>query len=316
MKKIIVTGGAGFISSHLIEKLLNETDTSLIYAIDNLERTKSLRNIQHLLDKYPTRLKFIHADISTFDFESIIDPFQIEYVFHLASPRINKINEFNLEGHTSVADAGFRLVNWISKYSGIKLFFASSASVYQSPKRFPMEETDNCNPYTIYGAGKFYTENIIRSYKILYGLDYTINRFFSVYGARMDNEGVYTEVVFNWLNQIKNGNTHIKVHGNPDEKVIDLVYVSDVVNAICLSTFNTNHSTFNVSSESGTTLSELLKIISKVTGKELEVSSIPDPRKDVELKRVGSVNRLKAIGWKPNVSVEEGITKTWEWING
>ena len=179
-----------------------------------------------------------------------------------------------------------------------------------------MEETDNCNPYTIYGAGKFYTENIIRSYKILYGLDYAINRFFSVYGVRMDNEGVYTEVVFNWLNQIKNGNTHIKVHGNPDEKVIDLVYVSDVVNAICLTTFNTNHSTFNVSSESGTTLSELLKIISKVTGKELDISSIPDPRKDVESKRVGSINRLKAIGWQPTVGVEEGITKTWEWLNG
>ena len=318
MKKIIVTGGAGFVASHLIEKLLYETNTPMIYIIDNLVRTGNLRNLQHLLDdpRTSSRIKFIHSDLSTFDFESIIDPFQIEYVFHLASPRINRINEFNLEGHLSVADAGFKLINWISKYTNIKLFFASTASVYESPKRFPMQETDRCNPYTIYGAGKFYTENIIRSYSKLYGLDFTINRFFSVYGVRMDNDGVYTEVVFNWLNQIKKGNTNIAVHGNPDEKIIDLVYVSDVVDAIILSTFNSNNTTFNVSSESGTTLRELLNIMEKVTNTKLNVSSIPDPRTDVEAKRVGSVDRLKSIGWEPKVNVEEGITKTWEWIHG
>lgn len=318
MKKIIVTGGAGFIGSHLIEKLLNETTTPMIYIIDNLVRTNSLRNIQHLLDNPKTscRIKFINADISTLDFESVIDPFQIDYVFHLAATRINRCNEFNAEGHKFIADGGFNLINWISKYSNIKLFFASSASVYQNSKVFPIEETHACNPHTIYGAGKLYTENIIRSYNILYGLDYTINRFFSVYGPRMDNAGPYTEVIFNWLNNIKNGNNIIKVYGNPNNKILDLVYIDDVVDAIFISTFKSNCVTFNVSTETGITLTQLINIIQNVTNVSLTIENLPEIRKDIEVKRIGSINRLKSIGWQPKVSLEQGIKNTWEWING
>ena len=317
MKKIIITGGAGFVGSHLIEKLLETTDTPMIYIIDNLVRTNNLRNIQHLLDDLRTscRIKFINADISTFDFESIIDPFQIDIVFHLAATRINRCNEFNAEGHKFIADAGFNLINWISKYSNIKLFFASSASVYQSPKRFPIEETDACNPHTIYGAGKLYTENIIRSYNLLHGLDYTINRFFSVYGPRMDSAGSYTEVIFNWLNSIRNGNTTINVNGNPDNKILDLVYVSDVVDAIVLSTLASNRDTYNVSSQTGISLSGLIDIIKEVTGKQLTVNITPDFRKDIELKRVGRVEKLRLLGWEQQITLKQGIYKTWEWIN-
>ena len=72
------------------------------------------------------------------------------------------------------------------------------------------------------------------------GLDYTINRFFSVYGVGMDCEGAYTEVIFNWLNNIKNKITDITVFGDPNEKILDLVYIDDVVDAIILTTFNSN----------------------------------------------------------------------------
>lgn len=319
MKKIIITGGAGFIGSHLIEKLLNETDTPMIYIIDNLMRTNNLRNIQHLMDDMKTkaRLRFINADIATFDYEAVIDPFQIDYIFHLASPRINRINEFNVEGHNTVAVGGFRLVDWAARYNNIKkLYFASSASVYYRPKTFPIYETDLKDPHTIYGAGKLYTEQIIKSYNMLYGLNYAISRFFSVYGPRMDNQGVYTEVVFNWLNEIKKGNNKVIVHGNPDEKILDLVYVDDVVNAVYDMTMSPNNSTYNVSTEKGTTLRGLVDIISKVTNTQIEIESVPEYRKDTEAKRIGSIDRLRAIGWEPTVSLEEGIERTWRWVNG
>lgn len=318
-KNVLITGGAGFIGSHLAERLLMVHPSMIgkIYIIDNLIRTQGLRNIQNLINRYSNRLIFIHGDISTFDFESIIDPFQLSHVFNLAATRINKCNEYNLEGHIFNADGAIKLLNWISKYSAIKLFFASSASVYRAPKTFPIMESDPCDPRTIYGSAKLYVENMIRSYHDLYGLDYTINRFFSVYGPRMDNDGAYTEVIFNWLNKISNPleNNTITVYGNPDEKVLDLVYVDDVVDAIIDTTFRSNNTTFNVSTETGVTLTKLIKTIEKVTGTQLEIDVQPENRKDIETKRVGSVDRLKNIGWKPGVSLEEGIKKTWEWIN-
>jgi UDP-glucose 4-epimerase len=180
---------------------------------------------------------------------------------------------------------------------------------------FPIEEDISCSPHTIYGAGKLYTEHLIKSYDNMYGLDYTINRFFSVYGVRMDNEGVYTEVIFNWLNSIKEGNKELTVFGNPDEKVLDLVYVDDVVDAILLTTFNSNKKIFNVSTETGITLTDLIKCISKVTNTDVKINIVPETRTDIETKRVGSVSKLKKLGWNMNTDMEKGIRKTWEWIN-
>jgi len=320
MRNVLITGGAGFVGSHLAERLLTEYDVNKVFIIDNLIRTNNLRNIQHLLDAHGDRIKFIHGDISTFDFESVLDPFYLDVVFHLAATRINRCNEYNLEGHVFNADGSIKLLNWISKYSTIKLFFASSASVYQSPKRFPILEMDACSPHTIYGSAKLYTENMIRSYNQLYGLDYTINRFFSVYGPRMDNTGAYTEVIFNWLNKIKHMNrgepgNKLTVYGDPDQKILDLVFVDDVVDAILMSTLNSNKTTFNVSTETGVSLSRLIDMIQTITHTPLEIEIFADPRTDIEAKRIGSTDKLRQLGWTPKVSLEEGITRTWEWIN-
>ena len=198
----------------------------------------------------------------------------------------------------------------------MKLFFASTASVYNKPKRQPIQESDPCVPHTIYGAGKYYTENLIRSYDNMYGLDYTINRFFSVYGVKMDCEGAYTEVIFNWLNNIKEGNKNIKVFGNPDEKILDLVYVDDITDAIILSTFESNKQVYNVSTQNGVTLTELINTIQNVTKINLKLDIIPENRNDIEKKRVGDTSKLRKLGWNNKISLEEGITKTWNWING
>jgi len=305
--RIIITGGAGFVASHLADRLLDKSKK--IYLIDNLIRTNNLRNIKHLIDN--KKVEFIQADVSDFDFNSLNN---ITHLFHLASPRINRCAKNNSEGHKSIADGGFNVVNYCSK-NNVKLFFSSTASVYQKPKVFPIEEDIACYPHTIYGAGKLYTENLIKSYDNMYGLDYTINRFFSVYGVGMDNEGAYTEVIFNWLNSIKKGNNELTVFGNPDEKVLDLVYIDDVVDAILLTTFNSNKKVFNVSTETGITLTDLIKCIKKVTNTNVKVNIISENRNDIENKRVGSVSRLKKIGWNMNVDMEAGIRKTWEWIN-
>jgi UDP-glucose 4-epimerase len=131
----------------------------------------------------------------------------------------------------------------------------------------------------------------------------------------MDCEGAYTEIIFNWLNSINKGDNRVTVFGNPDEKVLDLVYVKDVVNAILKSTEEWNNEVYNVSTESGVTITELIKTISKTLDVDLEVSIKAENRTDIEKKRVGSVAKLKSIGWEPQYNLSKGIKETYEWIS-
>ena len=149
----------------------------------------------------------------------------------------------------------------------------------------------------------------------MYDLDFTINRFFNVYGKYMDSSGAYTEVIFNWLNSIKLGNNSITIQGNPEEKILDLVYVSDVVEAIVCSTLNSNKKVFNVSTENGVSLSKLIDLIEAVTKTKLEKIRVPDVRKDLELKRVGDTSELHKLGWDRKIDIESGLLKTWNWIS-
>ena len=305
MKSIIITGGAGFIGTKLCLRLLKEKPKK-IYLIDNLMRTQGLRNI---IDN--PQVEFIYGDACIFDFTQLGE---ISHFFHLASPKINRCVKYNLEGHQNITQSGFNAVQFCA-LNKVKLFFASTASVYNNIKKLPIKEDDNCYPHTIYGAGKYYTECLIQSFNKMYGLDFTINRFFNVYGKNMDSSGAYTEVIFNWLSSIKEGNNSINIQGNPDEKVLDLVYVTDVVDAIVLSTFNSNKKIFNVSTEEGVTLTELIETIESVTGVTLKKRISPDTRKDLEMKRVGDTSRLRKLDWERKTTLQEGILSTWEWIN-
>lgn len=306
MNNIVITGGAGFIASHLAKALKDKYDR--IYLIDSLVRTSNLRNINNLLqdDKYI----FIEADIADFDLTSLP---HIKEVYHLAAIRINRCVQFPAEGHKSIADSGMNVVRYCAE-NNVKLFFASTASVYNNPKTFPIMETDPCEPHTIYGAGKYYTEGLIRSFAKTHNLSYSICRFFSVYGPNMDCEGAYTEIVYNWLNNVKTGSNEITVYGNPDEKILDLVYVDDVVNAILTVSQNWTNDVFNVSTEEGISISQLIKVIEKELQVSLILQILPENRTDIENKRVGSVAKLKHLGWSPKNSISEGIKKTYEWI--
>jgi UDP-glucose 4-epimerase len=305
MANAIITGGAGFIASHLAEAIKDKYDK--IYLIDNLVRTNSLRNIEHLSNKFV----FIEAEVSEFDFKVIIN---VEAIYHLAATRINRCAKDPEEGHKLLAAAGFKVVKYCAE-NNIKLFFSSTASVYNNPKKFPIEETDQCEPHTIYGAAKYYTESLMRSFAKSHNLKYSICRFFSVYGVRMDCEGAYTEIIYNWLNNINSGKNKVTVFGNPDEKVLDLVYVKDVVNAILKTTEKWSNDVYNVSTETGVTITDLINAISETLEVELEVEVKLENRTDIEKKRVGSVAKLKAIGWEPQYDLAKGIKETYEWIS-
>lgn len=312
MKTAIITGGAGFVASHLAEKISYRFDK--IYLIDNLVRTKSFRNIEHLLqqDKY----EFIYSDL--LDINDIgtklsnVDGIITE-VYHLAATRINRCAQFSIEGHNYNTTAGYNIINWVAHHPGVRFFLASSASVYNRPERLPIHEDDFIQPRTIYGAAKYYLEGICRS--MLKEGTYKIGRFFSIYGERMDNEGAYTEIIFRWLNNVMSGNTELIVYGDPKKKELDLIYVTDIVNAINLMmTKESNYTEFNVSSGFGTSLVTLRDIIENVTATSLSFKFLPENRSDIEKVRYGDTTRIQSLGWKRMITRYDGIEKTYQWL--
>jgi UDP-glucose 4-epimerase len=309
MSNAIITGGAGFVGSHLAEALTSRYDT--IYLVDNLVRTGTTRNISNLLTN--PKFVFIEKEVGEFFKSEVKSLTDVVAVYHLAATRINRCVQNPDEGHAYLADAGFEVVKYCA-VNNVKLFFASTASVYNNPKKFPIEETDPCEPHTLYGAAKYYTESLMRSFAKSHNLKYSICRFFSVYGVRMDCEGAYTEIIFNWLDKINRGDNSITVFGNANEKVLDLVYVDDVVSAILKVTEEWDNEVYNVSTEEGVTIAELIQTISKVLNINLVVEVKPENRNDIEKKRVGSVERLKGLGWEPKNPLSVGILKTYEWI--
>src|SRR4051794_11515541 len=199
--KIFITGGAGFIGSYLVEELLKYQPFKIII-LDNLIRG-TLENMKSFIDN-PV-IEFIEGDIR----DNIILEECVagaDYVFHLAALRINACAADPREGFNVMMKSTFDLAELCVKHKIKKVIYSSSASVYGLAQHFPTPETDNpYNNQTFYGGAKLWGEQLFRSFKFMYGLDYIALRYFNVYGPRMDTDGKYTEVMIRWLDCIGNG---------------------------------------------------------------------------------------------------------------
>ena len=132
---------------------------------------------------------------------------QSDYVFHMAALRINACAADPREGFDVMVKATFDLIELCKKHQIKKIVYSSTASVYGLAQNFPTPESDNpYNNQTFYGGAKIWGEQLLRSYKFMYGLDYVALRYFNVYGPRMDTDGKYTEVMIKWLDCIRDRN--------------------------------------------------------------------------------------------------------------
>src|SRR6185503_17078609 len=131
-----------------------------------------------------------------------------DYVFHMAALRINACAANPQDGFEVMLHSTFNVAELCRKYKIKKVIYSSSASVYGLAQHFPTPETDHpYNNQTFYGGAKLWGEQLFRSYKFMYGLDYVALRYFNVYGERMDTDGKYTEVMIKWLDCISDRNT-------------------------------------------------------------------------------------------------------------
>lgn len=306
---ILVTGGAGFIGSYVIEQLL-PLDPKKIVIIDNFIRG-SRENMKSFINN-PV-IELVEGDIrDTALLEKCIAG--CDYVFHMAALRINACAANPREGFDVMLKSTFEVADLCVKHKVKKVIYSSSASVYGLAQHFPTPETDNpYNNQTFYGAAKMWGEQLFRSYKFMYGLDYVALRYFNAYGPRMDTDGKYTEVMIKWLDCIRDGRSPL-IYGD-GSTTMDFVYVRDIAksNIAALQSDVTDES-FNIGNCEETSLKELLDVLLKVNDSTLT----PEHREESSInpvsRRLADISKAKELlDFTPTVTLEQGMKELSEW---
>ena len=307
--KILITGGAGFVGSYVVEELLKKSPKK-ITIIDNMLRGTN-RNMQSFNSN--DKVTFIEGDIRDVELmEKLIS--NADYVFHLAALRITRCAENQKEAFDVMVQATFNIIDLCKKYNIKKIIYSSTASVYGLAKNFPTPESDNTyDNKTFYGAAKSFGESMLRSYFDMHGLNYVALRYFNIYGPRMDTEGKYTEVMIKWLDCIRTNKSPL-IFGDGSTSM-DFVYVKDVALAnIAALESDVTDEVFNIGFQRETSLKELLEIMLKVTNSKLKPEHRPDNTINPVNKRIANISKAKEmLGFQPTISLEKGLEELYKW---
>ncbi len=306
MARVVVTGGAGFLGSHLCDRLLERGDE--VVCLDNLV-TGSTTNIEHHFGN--ERFSFNKQDVSN----HIWVPGEVDAVMHLASPAspvdfaripIQILKVGGLGTHNSLG---------LAKEKDAKFFLASTSEVYGDPLEHPQPETywGNVNPVgprSVYDEAKRYAEAMTMAYHRHHGLAVRIVRIFNTYGPRMRPED--GRVVSNFITQALAGE-NITVYGDGSQSR-SFCFVDDQI-AGQLALLDGEHTgPMNIGNTNEFTMLELAEVVIKVTNSSSEITFEPLPQDDPTRRRPDLTEATAKLGWKPQVELEEGVTRTAEFF--
>jgi UDP-glucose 4-epimerase len=308
--KILVTGGCGLIGSTTIDQLLRE-DVEKIVIFDNLVRG-SMHNVAEILkDK---RVELVKGDIRDVNATRRVTE-GMDAVIHMAAIRITACAEDPREAMEVMCNGSFNVVEAAHLAGVKKIVCASTASIYGLADSFPTTEKDHpYNNRTWYGASKIMLEGLLRSFNDMYGTDYVAFRYFNVYGPRMDIHGKYTEVLIRWMERIDAGIPPLIL--GDGKTSMDFIYIDDIARAnVAGLKSDVSDEVFNVASEVETTLLELAETLMRVMGKSnLQPEFGPERKVNAVPRRLASTEKAqRLLGWKAEVSLEEGLERLVNW---
>lgn len=297
MKNILVTGGAGFIGSHLVEKLL-KNNKDKVTILDNFStgRKNNLKNFEK-----NKRLKIVKVDISKI---SSIKKFfrKIDIVYHIAGladivPSIEKPQQY----YESNVTGSFNVIKLCIDNNIKKLVYTASSSCYGIPLKYPTNEKEKIDTQYPYALTKYLGEELVLNLGKIYKINVTSLRLFNVYGPKSRTSGTYGAVFGTFLAQ-KLANKPFTVVGNGNQKR-DFVFVSDVVDAlISASKLKKTNQVFNIGYGKCYSINYIVKLLN---GEKIFIPKRPG-EPDCTLSNITKAKKL--LNWKPKITIEEGVS--------
>ena len=302
MKKVIVTGGAGFIGSHLSEELVKRGH--LVIIVDNLS-TGNINNIKHLLNK--DSVQFVKNSIA--DLPLLRELFHgVDYIFHEAAiPTVPRSIENPRVSHDINATGTLNVLIAAKENSVKKVIYASSSSVYGDVHTLPKREDMMPQPESPYAVSKLTGEYYCQVFQKVYGLPTVCLRYFNVYGPRQDPDRKHAAVIPKFIKVALNGDPLI-IFGD-GEQTRDFTFVKDVVDATILAAESDACGLLNVSYGKSINLKDLAKFIVNIAGKNIGVIHQELRAGDVR-HSLADISRARAFGYEPKYSLEEGLRET------
>ena len=308
--RVLITGGAGLVGSHIADRLAAE-DVAEVVVLDNFVRGR-MENLAQAT-KTLRKLTVIDADIT--DPATVKSAMRgIDFVFHQAALRITQCAEMPRLALDSLIGGTFNVLESAVDAGVKKVVAASSASVYGEPSYVPMDEAHPFNNRTLYGACKVAGEQLLRSFNDTYGLPYVALRYFNIYGPRMDAFGVYTEVMIRWLQRLELGQAPI-IFGD-GMQTMDFVYIEDVADANVRAMASTaSDDVFNVATGTETSLRRLCRLLCDAAGYPRMEPEFQETRKvNPVTRRLAAVEHARdGIGFTAQTPVEEGLRSLVRW---
>jgi UDP-glucose 4-epimerase len=308
-ERVIITGGAGAIGSHLAD-LVVAAGAREIVVLDDFVRGRR-QNLAWACEHGPVRI--VEGDIC--DQELVRALMRgVDVVFHQAAMRITQCADEPRLAVKVLVDGSFNVFEAAAQEGVRKVVAASSASVYGLAEEFPTNERHH--PYandTLYGAAKAFNEGLLRSLHAMTGLDYVALRPFNAYGPRMDVHGRYTEVLVRWMERIAEGKPPLIL--GDGSQTMDFVYIEDAARAyVVAAESDLTDEVFNVASGTETSLAELATTLLRVMDADLPVEYGPERSVNKVSRRLADTSLAKErLGFEAEVGLEEGLKRLVEW---
>lgn len=307
--RVMVTGGAGFIGSTIVDQLLDEHVEEIV-VIGNFVRGRR-SNLDRAQESGVLRLH--EGDIA--DRQLLATLMQdIDVVFHEAAIRITQCATEPRLALEVMVDGAYNVFEAAVNAGVQKVVTASSASVYGMAETFPTtEDHHGYDNRTIYGAAKLFNEGLLRSFAEMFDLGYVALRYFNAYGPRMDTHGVYTEVLVRWMERIAAGQPPLIL--GDGRQTMDFVYVDDIARAnVLAAASDVTDVVVNVACGVETSLVDLAHLLLDVMGSDLEPEYGPERSVNPVRRRLASTERARELlGFEAAVDLRSGLERLVQW---